>query len=67
MTPATEAMTFRVASSIAQRLRNAVYWTPGATATAIVEDGLIMKLDAMEKANGGPFQQRGGPIKTGRR
>lgn len=69
-TPASapkRAVTVRLSGALLDRLQAAVYWTPGATLTGILEDGVEQALGAMEKANGGPFKTPAGPIKTGRR
>ncbi len=64
---AKRAVTVRLSETLLERLQAAVYWTPGATVTSILEESVGQALDAMEKANGGPFKAAAGAIKTGRR
>lgn len=61
------AVTVRLSEPLLERLQAAVYWTPGATVTSLLEEGVGQVLDAMEKANGTPFKAAAGAIKTGRR
>ena len=61
-----ERLTIHVSSQLVDRLRNAVYWTPGLTLAAIAEEGLARLVETMEKKRGEPFAQRKGAIKTGR-
>lgn len=51
-------LTMRVDYEISERLRNAVYWTPGITMSDFIEEALIKALDQKEKENGGKFNQR---------
>lgn len=61
------AVTVRLSGALLERLQGAVYWTPGATVTSLIEEALSDSLDKREKANGGRFNAPAGPIKTGRR
>ncbi len=61
-----ERMTFYVPVSVGERLRNAVYWSPGLTLTDIACDALAAAADKVEKRNGGPFPTRKSDLKGGR-
>jgi hypothetical protein len=49
-----------------ERVRRAVYWTPGETMSGFVERVLNQAVDASEKQRGEPFPERTGPLKMGR-
>lgn len=53
--------------SLLERARNAAFWIPNASLTAIVEEGLKLRLDQLEAENGGSYKEREGPLKVGRR
>jgi hypothetical protein len=61
-----ERLTIHVPTDLVERLRDAVYWTPGLTMAGLAEDALAKALEAMEKRNGGPFSKRAGKLKLGR-
>ena len=61
-----ERATFHLPTDLLDRTRNAVYWTPGATLAALMEEALTSPLDRLEKKRGEPFAPRTGAIKTGR-
>ena len=61
-----ERVTFHVSTELVEHLRDAVYWTPGATLAGIAEDALAKGVMAMEKKRGESFPKRKGAIKTGR-
>jgi len=48
------------------RLRRAVYWTPGLTKSKVYEDAVVRHLDELERENGGPFPPITGELKRGR-
>lgn len=54
-------------AGLAERARDAVYWTPGLTLNELAEVALSHTLDCMETLRGGPFPPRQGPLKVGRR
>jgi hypothetical protein len=55
-----------IAGDIADRARNAVYWTPGLTLGKLFEDAARRALEELEKKNGGPFAPRPGDLPKGR-
>ena len=64
--PGKERVTFQLPADLIERARDAVYWTPGATMAALMEAALTDHLAKLEKRRGGPFERRGGALKTGR-
>lgn len=48
------------------RVRDAVYWTPGLTLTVLAEAALNKKLKRLEPERGDPFPPRREPLKAGR-
>ena len=61
-----ERVTFQLPTETIERVRNAVFWTPGATMGAIMEEAVSVYLDQLEKRRGEPFPTRSGALKTGR-
>jgi hypothetical protein len=45
---------------VLERARNAVYWTPGLTLTALATRALATTVDALEHERGQPFPARAG-------
>ncbi len=58
--------TFHLSESLVDRLRNAVYWSPGLTLAELAETSLRDALSALEKKRGKPFPQREKDLKGGR-
>jgi excisionase family DNA binding protein len=48
-----------------ERLRNAVYWTPGLSIRSFIEQVLTRALDELERQAGKPFPPRNGALKKG--
>ena len=61
-----ERLTVNLPRELAERARNAVYWTPGLTLAALAEEALLKALARLEKENGGPFRHRNGKLPAGR-
>lgn len=55
-----------VDAEIMQRVRNVVFYTPGATVTSFVEQALLHEVERLEKERGEAFPQATGKVKTGR-
>lgn len=53
-------------AALVERLRNAVYWTPGLTLTAAVTEALQHCVEDMEKEHGGAFPKRERQLRIGR-
>ena len=65
--PAKERATFQLPADLVERVRDAVYWTPGQTMAAFMEEALRHQLDRVEKKRGGAFPPRhGAALRTGR-
>jgi len=56
---AFERTSIKVDPDLMDRLRDAAYWTPGATLGRLFEEGAEMILEALEKERGEPFPPRG--------
>lgn len=61
-----ERLTVHVTVAVAERAKNAVYWTPGLTLAGLAEKALQRALEALEEAHGGPFDPRKEELKGGR-
>ena len=65
---AVRRTSFRVREDITERLRNAAWWLPGVTLSAIANDALREAVERLERDhNGGvPFEKRGSMGLSGR-
>lgn len=61
-----ERVTIHVTSALIDKVRDAVYWTPGLTVASFAEDALSKALEGLAKKNGKPFPPRKGELKSGR-
>jgi hypothetical protein len=61
-----ERLTVHLSLDLIDRLKNAVFWTPGMTMAALVEDAVRQAIDRMEKQRGEPFETRTGMVRRGR-
>jgi len=61
-----ERVTFQLPPETIDRARNAVFWTPGATMAALMEEALSAYLDRLERKRGKPFPPRSSALRTGR-
>jgi hypothetical protein len=61
-----EPITFRISKDVSDRLRNAVFWTPGLTMADLAERGVLRELERVEKEHGGPFPARKAELRGGR-
>lgn len=61
-----ERCTLRLSRDLMDKLRDAVYWTPGLTLGSLAEQALRTCIDEIEAGRGGPFPPRAGNLKTGR-
>jgi hypothetical protein len=61
-----ERMTMHIPESLAERIRNAVYWTPGLTISDVATKGLNRIMDELEEENGGEFPDREQELSGGR-
>ena len=63
---AKERVTFKLDAELIERIRDAVYWTPGATMAAVIERAMIDHLAKLERERGSKFPRRSGAVRTGR-
>ncbi len=61
-----ERITAKLPVELIERMRNAVYWTPGLTLTELIAQAVSERLDLIEAQRGEPFPPRQGNLKTGR-
>ncbi len=61
-----ERLTVHVPVDLIERVKNAVYWTPGLTLAQLAEEALREAIDAREVARGTPFPPRERPLTVGR-
>jgi len=61
-----ERLTVHLSVELIERVKNAVYWTPGLTLAGLAEKHLSAAVDKLEKKNGKPFPQRSSNLKGGR-
>jgi hypothetical protein len=64
--PKRQKATVNVRLDLMERVKNASYWVPGLTVTAIVEIGLMHALEQIEKKHGGPYPARESELVGGR-
>ena len=61
-----ERLTVHLPVELIERVKNAVYWTPGLTLAALAEEGLRTLVAQMEDERKAPFPQREAELKGGR-
>ena len=61
-----ERLTVHLPTPLIERVKNAVFWTPGLTLADLGARALEEYVTQMEKDNGGPFQPRSHELKGGR-
>ena len=61
-----ERLSARVPQEVMERVRNAVYWTPGLTIAGMTAQALEQFIDQIEAERGEPFPRRQGEIQIGR-
>lgn len=61
-----ERLTVHLPIDLINRIKNAVYWTPGLTLAGLAEIALRDVVDQLEEERGEPFPQREGELKGGR-
>jgi len=59
-----QRVTVQISNDVIERIKNAVYFTPGLTLAAFAEQAFSKAVDRLEKEK--PFPQRHGELKTGR-
>jgi hypothetical protein len=63
---AKERLTIHLPIDLIDRIKNAVYWTPGLTLASLGEEAFKKILEEMEKEHGGSFPPRKQELKGGR-
>ena len=61
-----ERLTVKLPRSLIDRLRNAVYWTPGLTITGFLAKCITSGVAGLEKERGDQFPQRERALRPGR-
>lgn len=64
--PRKQRITVQISEDVIERIKNAVYWTPGLTLAALAEEAFSKIVDALENDREAPFQKRKEELKTGR-
>lgn len=63
---AKERLTVHLPKPLIERVKNAVYWTPGLTLASLGQRALEAEIDRMEQEKGEPFPQRDDELRGGR-
>ena len=61
-----ERLTVHVPLDLVDRVKNAVYWTPGLTLARMAEEALLSEVERREKDRGGRFPTRAEELRGGR-
>jgi len=61
-----QRITVQISEDVIERLKNAVYWTPGLTLASLAEEAFSKAVDQLEEEKEAPFPKRKEELKTGR-
>lgn len=61
-----ERLTVHLPVDLIDRIKNAVYWTPGLTLAGLAEEALTVAVEKLERERGEPFPPRRAELKGGR-
>jgi predicted DNA binding CopG/RHH family protein len=61
-----QRITVQISVDVIERIKNAVYWTPGLTLAALAEEAFSKVVDKIEEERGEVFSKRREELKTGR-
>lgn len=61
-----ERLTVHLPVELIERVKNAVYWTPGLTLAGLAEEAFTAVVERLERERGGPFPPRRAELKGGR-
>jgi hypothetical protein len=61
-----ERCTLRLSRELMDKLRDAVYWTPGLTLGSLAEQALRSCIEEIEEGRGEPFPRRTSNLRPGR-
>ena len=64
--PSKQRITVQISEDVIERIKNAVYWTPGLTLASLAEESFSRAVDALENEREAPFPKRKEELKTGR-
>src|SRR5512147_692238 len=64
--PRMVRLTVNLPSDLVERMRDAVYWTPGLTLAWMIARSVRTSLVELEQAHQGPFPKRSKPLRAGR-
>jgi hypothetical protein len=67
MSDEKEVLSVRLPKELTERMRNAVYWTPGSTMGDMAQNAIDLYLIQLEKRTGEPFPLRESKLKVGRK
>jgi len=59
-------LTVLLPSSVVERVKDAVYWTPGLTLSELAEEAFTAAIQKRERSRKKPFPPRSGKLKAGR-
>lgn len=61
-----QRITVQISEDVIERIKNAVYWTPGLTLASLAEEAFSSLVDALENEREAPFPKRTEELKAGR-
>lgn len=61
-----QRITVQISLDVIERIKNAVYWTPGLTLASLAEEAFSKAVDELEEEREAPFPKRKEELKTGR-
>jgi len=61
-----QRITVQISEDVIERIKNAVYWTPGLTLASLAEEAFSKIVDERENDREAPFPKRKEELKTGR-
>jgi predicted DNA binding CopG/RHH family protein len=61
-----QRITVQISEDVIERIKNAVYWTPGLTLASLAEEAFSKAVDILEEEKKAPFPKRKEELKTGR-
>jgi ribosome-binding protein aMBF1 (putative translation factor) len=64
--PRKQRITVQISEEVIERVKNAVYWTPGLTLASLAEEAFSSTVDKLERSREEPFSKRKEELKTGR-
>jgi hypothetical protein len=64
--PRRQRVTVQLSGPVVERLRDAVYWTPGMTMAGFIESCISRIVDELEENRGKRFPKREGQLSPGR-